>query len=145
MRNQVDQTYDHEHLLKDAGLVAADGAATVSGNAKVVDLGNGRVDARVIIDVTEIEVATGDEVYRIKAQFSNSPSFASGVVGGTQINLGDSSLLIGESADSVVGRYELPFTNEINGVLYRYMRLYNDVAGTIATGINYRAFLAKKA
>ena len=138
-RNQKDQTYDHELRLKDAGLIAADGAAQVGGSDKILDLGASRVDGRVIIDVTAIEVATGDESYRIKTQFSNSATFASGVIGGPQLHLGDSSVLIGESADSVVGRYELPFTNEINGTTYRYMRLYTDVAGTIATGINYVA------
>lgn len=139
-RNQKASSFDYDLRLKDAGLVAADAAATVGGAAKILDLGDAvRVDGRVIIDVTAIEVATGDEIYRIKTQFSASATFASGVIGGPQFHLGDSSTLIGESADSVVGRYELPFCNEINGTKYRYMRLYTDVTGTIATGINYVA------
>lgn len=144
-RNQKDFTPDVNLRLKDAGLVAADAAAQVSSADKILDLGLSRFDGRVIIDVSAIEVATGDEIYRIKTQFSNSATFASGVIGGTQIHLGDSSTLVGESADSTTGRYELPFTNEINGTLYRYMRLYTDVTGTIATGINYTAFVVKKA
>lgn len=142
-RNQKDFTFDYDLQLKDAGLVAADAAATVGGSAKILDLGEARFDGRVIIDVSAIEVATGDESYRIKAQFSDSATFASGVIGGPQWHLGDSSVLIGESADSATGRYELPFTNEINGTTYRYMRLYTDVAGTIATGINYTAFVVQ--
>lgn len=142
---QIDFTPDADFLLKDAGLVAADAAAQVGGSAKVVDLGLSRFDGRVIVDVSAIEVATGDEIYRIKTQFSNSATFASGVVGGTQIHLGDSSTLVGESADSTTGRYELPFTNEINGTLYRYMRIYTDVTGTIATGINFTARGVQKA
>jgi hypothetical protein len=144
-RNSKDFTYDHDLRLKDAGLIAADAAAQVGGADKILNLGLGRVDGRVIVDVTAIEVATGDESYRIKTQFSNSATFASGVVGGTQLHLGDSSVLIGESADSVVGRYELPFTNEINGTVYQYMRIYTDVTGTIATGINYVANCVLKA
>lgn len=139
-RNQKDGSFDYDLRLKDAGLIAADAAATVGGAAKIVDFGGAhRVDGRVIIDVTAIEVASGDESYRIKTQFSSSSTFASAVIGGPQLHLGDSSVLIGESADSVVGRYELPFCNEINGTKYQYMRLYTDVGGTIATGINYVA------
>jgi hypothetical protein len=144
-RNSKDFTYDHDLRLKDAGLIAADAAAQVGGADKILNLGLGRVDGRVIVDVTAIEVATGDESYRIKTQFSNSATFASGVVGGTQLHLGDSSVLIGESADSVVGRYELPYTNEITGTVYQYMRIYTDVTGTIATGINYVANCVLKA
>lgn len=143
--NQNDFTPDADFLLKDAGLVAADAAAQVGGSDKIVDLGAGRFDGRVIVDVSAIEVASGDEIYRIKTQFSNSATFATGVIGGTQLHLGDSSTLIGESADSAVGRYELPFTNQINGTTYRYMRVYTDVAGAIATGINYTARGVNKA
>ena len=139
-RNTKDGSFDYQLRLKDAGLVAADAAAQVGGADKILDLGGAhRVDGRVIIDVTAIEVASGNELYRIKTQFSSSATFASAVIGGPEIALGDSSVLIGESADSVVGRYELPFCNEINGTVFRYMRLYTDVSGTIATGINYTA------
>lgn len=141
-RNQKDQSYDHNLRLKDAGLIAADAAWQVGGSDKILDLGDHRMDATVIIDVTAIEVASGDEIYRLKLQFSDSATFATGVIGGPQLHLGDSSTLIGESADSVVGRYELPFTNEINGTTYRYMRGYTDVTGTIATGINFVANVA---
>jgi hypothetical protein len=142
-RNQKDFTFDYDLQLKDAGLIAADAAAQVSGADKILDLGASRFDGRVIVDISAIEVASGNEGYKIKTQFSNSSSFASGIIGGPLLYVGDSSLLIGESADSVVGRYELPFCNEINGTTYRYMRLYTDVEGTIATGINYSAFVVQ--
>lgn len=138
---QKDFIFEPAFQLKDAGLVAADAAAQVGGVDRILDLGAARTDGRAIVDVTAIEVASGDEIYRIKLQFSNSATFASGVIGGTQIHLGDSSTLVGESADSAVGRYEIPFTNEINGTVYRYVRLYTDVSGTIATGINFSAFV----
>lgn len=144
-RNQFDQTHDDEMLFKDAGLVAADAAAQVDGSDKRVDLGLSRFDGVMHIDVSAIEVASGDESYRIKVQLSNSATFASGVIGGPQLHLGDSSILIGESADSTTGHYELPFCNEVNGTLYRYARVYTDVAGNIATGINFVARAVKKA
>ncbi|HEY4133499.1 MAG TPA: hypothetical protein VGM50_22965 [Gemmatimonadaceae bacterium] len=144
-RNQKDFTYDAKLLLKDAGLVAADAAATVASSAQVLDLGLARFDGRVIVDTTALEIDTGNELYNIKTQFSNSKTFASSVVGGPMIALGHSSVLIGESASSpAVGRYEIPFANEINGVTYQYMRMYTDVAGTLATGINYTAYAVQQ-
>jgi hypothetical protein len=137
-RNQKDFTPDTSTRLKDAGAITADAAAQVGGSAAILDLGLSRVDGRVIIDVSAIDVASGDESYLLRTQFSNSSTFASGVIGGPIVQLGDSTVLIGESADSVVGRYELPFCNEINGVTYRYMRMYTDVGGTTPS-INYVA------
>ena len=44
------------------------------------------------------------------------------------------------NADNATGRYIVPFTNEFNGTNFRYLRLYTIVTGTIATGINYKAY-----
>lgn len=143
-RQSKDFTFDYDLRLKDAGLVAASAAAQVGGVDKIIDLGAGRVDGRVIVDLTAVEVDTGNEKYQIMAQFSTSPTFATGVWNGTALVLGDSSVSL-ETVDTIAGRRELPFTNEINGIVYRYMRLYTFVAGTIATGINYVANATVKA
>lgn len=128
---------DTATVLKAAGLVAA----TANGSAK--DIGTGLVDGQVVLDVTEVEVATGDESYQIIVQGSNASDFSSGVVNLARIHLGDSTVT-GESADSVVGRYMLPFRNARDGLAnYRYIRVRTVVAGTIATGINYTAYLTK--
>lgn len=141
-RNQKDFTYDADLRLKDAGAVTADAAGTVGGSAKVLDLGAARFNGRVILDVTALDVATGDEAYRIRTQFSNSASFASGIVNGPEQLLGDSTLTLG-SADSIVGRYEIPFASEINGATYRYMRIYTDVSGATSVSIDYSAFVVQ--
>lgn len=133
-------TFDALLELKDAGLLAADGAATVGGQARIVFLGNGRVDGRVIVDLSTMEVASGDEVYRLRLQFSNSSSFASGIVNGPEMVIGDTTGT-GSSADSGVGRYEFGFTNDVRGTIYSYVRLYADVSGTIATGADFKAFI----
>lgn len=143
-RNQKDETFDTATQLKDAGLVAASAAAQVGGSDAILDMGAARVDARAIIDISAVEVATGDEKYVIIAQGSNSASFASGVVNLGALPLGDSSVSL-ESADTTTGRRELAFCNEVSGTVYRYVRLYTQVVGMIATGINYTAFLVKKA
>lgn len=135
--------YDNDLLLKDAGLVAASAAATVAGAAKVIDVGAARIEGTVVIDASAIEIGTGNEVFDIILQGSNSASFASTVENLCQKQLGAaSSGLDGGAQDSTTGRYELPFTNEADDVTYRYLRLFTKVAGTIATGINYKAFIA---
>jgi hypothetical protein len=134
--------FDNATNMKDAGLVAASAAATVSAVAKILDLGTGLMEGQVIVDIAAIEVATGDESYRIEVQLSNSSSFASGIVHSAILHVGDSTVTF-ESADSAIGRYIVPVRNAKNGVLYRYMRIYTRVAGTVATGVNYEAFFTK--
>jgi len=139
MGNQY--TFDASMLLKDAGLVAASAAATVAAVARVIDLGDARFNGNIIINATAVEVATGDERYDIVAQLSQSSTFASGIVSACTKSLGDSVPLPGDT-DEGAGEYELLFTNYVNGVAYRYLRLFTVVAGTIATGINYSAWVA---
>ena len=79
-RQQNDATFDYDGRLKDAGLIAADAAWGVGGSAKIFDCGESRMDARVILDVTAVEIASNDERYFVKLQFSDSATFASGVV-----------------------------------------------------------------
>ncbi len=127
--------------LKSAGLIAVDGAAQVGSANRILDLGDARTDAHIVIDVSAIEVASANEQYNIIAQFSNSSSFASGIFSGPILSLGAASANI-RSAASTTGRYVVPFRNKVNDVVYQYMRLYNDVSGTIATGINYVAYVS---
>lgn len=139
-RNHV---FDVNSQLKDAGLVAASAAAQVSSADKILDLGLGLVDADLVLDVTAVEVDTGNEKYEIEWQLSNSATFASGNVCACVVKLGDSSVN-GSDADSGTGRIVQPVANEFAGTAYRYARLYTRIAGTIATGINYSAFLSPR-
>lgn len=142
---RVTKTYDSLLELKDAGLVAASAAATVDSVAEIVDLGSGDVDADIIIDVSACEVASGDELYIVGAQISSSSTFASDIYEICSLKLGDSAVVPGDT-DMGTGRYVLPFQNRIgDGTAKRYMRIYTHVSGTIATGINFTAYLAKKA
>lgn len=142
-RNQKDFTIDADLQLKDAGLIAADDICQVGGADAILDLGEARFDGRVIIDATAVEVASGDESYDIVTEFSDSATFASGIVRGPSQCLGDAAAAGMDNADTDngAGRYELPFTNEINGVTYRYMRLSVNCTGAIATGVNFTAWV----
>lgn len=144
-RNSKDATFDFDMRLKDAGLVAASAAAQIGGAARVIDIGAGRVDARVIVDISAVEVATGDEKYVIIVQGSSSATFATDVWNFASVPLGDSTTSL-ETVDTLAGRrQEIAFCNEVNGTTYRYVRLYTQVVGTIATGINYVAHMVQGA
>ncbi len=137
-RHRHNFTYDDALNLKDAGLVAATAAEST-----VIDLGDGYVEGYLVIDVTALEVASTDEVYTISLEGSNVAALASGSVQLAQAPVMGNSPAPAD-ADTAVGRFVVPVTNEQNGTIYRYVRLHTTVAGAIATGINYTCFLAKK-
>lgn len=135
-------TFDSELEFKDAGLVAASAAATVDSAAQIIDLGTGLFRAMMIIDVSAIEIASNDELYRIEVQLSNSATFASGYDTAAEIQLGALEVTSGD-VDSTTGRYKIYWDNERNGTYYRYARVYTTISGTISTGINYTAWSTK--
>jgi len=128
-------TYDAALLLKASGLVAASAAAST-----IIDLGAGFVDGNLVLDVTALEVASTDEIYTICLEGSNVAAMTSGSVCLAQIEMGNATAPA--DADTDTGRFVVPFRNEQNDTVYRYVRLYTKVAGTVATGINYSAFIA---
>ncbi len=132
--NSKSFTYDADHLLK------ASGAVTATGASSILNLGDARCDARVIVDVSAIDITTGDEAYELRVQVSDSASFASGIQTVGAFKFGDSTVT-GGSADTVVGRYELGVSNEFNGTIYTYLRINAVVAGTTPS-ITYAAYLA---
>ena len=133
---------EYTHILKDAGLVASSATGQVDSSAKIVDLGAGLVEGKLVIDVTAIEIASDDELYQITLQGSLKSDFADTIEDLAIIELGAAEVLGGDQ-DSTTGRYEIPFKTERNGIVYRYVRAYCVVAGTVSTGINYKAYLAK--
>jgi hypothetical protein len=140
-----DRLFDTLLVMKDAGLVTTSAAAEVSSVAKVHDLGaNANVSGDLIINMTAIEVDTSNEVCRVLLQGSNSASFASGIHVLCAAFFGD-TVGVGGGADVDHGPWkaELPFRNRL-GTLgpFRYLRVYHQIAGTIATGFNYTADLA---
>lgn len=145
MRQQKDVTYEVTAQLKDAGAIAASAAAQVGGSAKVYDLGLGRVDFRVIVDVSAITVAGAtNESYLVLFQLSNSPTFANTVINGVALFLGGIATTQ-QSAATTIGRYEIGACNEINGVLFRYGRMFTVIVGGTAPSINYTAYIGVEA
>ena len=129
-------TYDNALLLKAAGLVA-----TTTTESTILALGDGLVDGYLVLDVSACEVASNDEIYLICLEGSTVAAMTSASVTLAQIELGNATAPA--DADTTTGRFVVPFRNEQNGVLYPYVRIYTEVAGAVATGINFLAFIAK--
>lgn len=136
-------TFDANLQMKDTGLVAASAQAQVGGADKIINVGNGRFRGILVIDATAIEVDSGNELFSVEIQGSTSATFASGIVALAERQVGHSSVT-GSSASDAAGRYTLHFSNvDMDGTRLPYLRVYTRVSGTIATGINYSAWIAK--
>ena len=128
--------FDADLELKAAGLIAA----SVDGD--ILDLGEGFVEGNLIIDVSAVEVATGNEIYTISLEGSSVAAMTSLSVCLAKKVMGN--LVVPMDNATGTGRFVIPFHNEENGVLNRYVRLSTLVAGTIATGINFAAYVTKR-
>lgn len=143
MAHYRNYTFDANLEMKDAGLVAASDAATVDAADKILSVGDAVFKGVLVVDVSAIEIASNDELYTITVQGSTSSTFASDVQNLASISLGATEVRPGGAIDSVTGRYELWFSNQQAGVTYPYLRVYTTVAGAVATGINYTAFIGR--
>jgi len=143
-------TYLKEDFVFDADLVLEDSLAsngTVSAIvasqegkvldvAKIIDLGDGLVEGYMIVDIDAIEAgAAEDLLYEIFLQGAQSATFATaGLVRNlAALELGCGTLMT--NATPTTGdqgaagdRYVVPFRNEINGTVYRYVRAYQQLA-----------------
>lgn len=150
------QTYsvalDSATQLKDVGLVAATAAATVGGSAAVADLGGGYAEFDVVVDWSACEVASGDERFDIVIEGCALSTFGSGVYRLATLTLGDSSVS-GNATDTppqgrmVIHANNVAITSASDGnsaSALRFVRARTIVAGSIATGINYQAWLVAK-
>lgn len=129
-------TYDNALSLKAAGLLAT------STDGTIIDLGTGLVDGYLVIDLSACEIATGDEIYTVSLEGSTVAAMTSGSVCLAKKVFGNLVVPM-DAALSAANRYVIPFRNEEGGTIYRYVRLSTLIAGTIATGINFSAFIAK--
>ena len=138
-------TYLKEDFLKDAELVLEDSLDTdgvaaaietsVAGSlltvAQVIDLGDGLVEGVMVCDIDAIVVGT-DEDYTIKLQGTQTAAFGGAdFVDLAMLKLGHADALVGNASAGAAGdRFVIPFRNEQNGEVYRYVRAYTLMSGT---------------
>jgi hypothetical protein len=106
-------------------------------------LGPGRMDTVLVISITAIDVSSGNELYDLYLQASDSATLASNVHIIGHLQVGHSSVLLGgATVSSVVGRYEVPFQNVVAGsILLDYARMRLVAAGTTPS-ITFDAWIA---
>jgi hypothetical protein len=139
----IAKTFDYNLLLDDGGSITSSEAGEIGGVAKIIDLGAGKVEGDIIVDVTALDVDSGNELVTLGVQISSSATFASDYYQVASLQIGDAAALVGD-VDMTTGRYVIPFNNMIgDGVTKRYLRMYWTIAGTVA-GFAATAYLAKK-
>lgn len=132
------------YLHKSSSAITSTADGAVDGTDTILDLGKGEFRADMVVDISALDLADGDELYRVFWQLSNSATFADTIVTPVGIELG--SAAGGErSAASTTGRYIQPVTNVYNDVHYRYGRLrIKVVTGTTPSITIDQAYLSKR-
>jgi hypothetical protein len=139
----ITKTYDHALLLHDDAAITASAAGSVAGVARVLDLGAGKVFGDIIVDVSALDVDTGNEIVTIGVQLSSKSNFADDIYQVASLAIGDAAAIVGD-VDMTTGRYVIPFNNLIkDATVKRYLRLYFTVGGTVA-GFDCVGYLAIK-
>jgi len=113
------------------------------GTDTYYDTGGGRTRGDVVYNVYTVNASILPSVkYVLRLQGSKNSSFST-IVDLSIIELGDATQLSGAS-DMTTGRYIVPFTNDFDDVVYRYLRHYITLSGTVgATGMEYECYLSK--
>jgi hypothetical protein len=129
MGNQYsNKTYDNSSLIRAS---AANITSTETGSV-ILDIGTGLTEGYLVLDVTTMDVTTGDEAYTFILE--GSPDAAFGTAANITVlamqKLGGATGAAPLGTADAVGRFLVPFRNERNGTTFRYVRLYTVLAGT---------------
>ena len=127
-------------ILKAKGTVATSmvGENPV-GTDYYIDVGPGRTRGDVVTNVYASSYVSGGTSLVFRLQGSLNAAFST--YQDLQIlEIGDSTQ-IGGSLDLTTGRYVQPFTNDLDGTVYRYLRHYATIASS-GTGWQYDCYLS---
>jgi len=142
----------------DAMLDLSGGAQTLTatgymGSPNQVDIGQGRLTGLMAIDISAIDVSSVDETYKFYLLGSNDVSWGNGNVEllamhdiGAASAVRQIATILGASpaippAGVTGSMIFLPFSNLMQGIVYRYIRGYVVIAGTTPT-ITFRSWVA---
>jgi len=117
-------------LLLDAGTA---GAKTASFNASVssINLGTARVRGEMVVDVSALDVGTGDESYKVVLLGGTEAGFSSGKEEELAVvALGGASTKEGDQVDVAPLRLTVPFDTHRAGQIYSHVRLRVVMSGT---------------
>ena len=136
------KTFDIDLYINDGTSLTASASGCVDAVTEVLDLGEGFVDADLILDVSALDVDDGDEIVKVQICLARTQLSVDHYVQ-TIFEIGDAAV-IESSYDRTTGRYIIPFNNMIEtGECLRYMFLYFELGGTIGD-FTATAYVAKK-
>lgn len=121
-----------------------------SGN---MSFGPGRKEGYWVLDISALEVASGDEVYQFFLLGSNDSSWTNGAV--EILASRDFAAATGDrlvpticpASDTVPptgltsDRFVIPFSNQMGRFVFQYLRARVIIAGTIATGVTVSSWI----
>lgn len=153
-----DFVFDADMVLEDslssagaADPIVASQAGKVLDVAKIIDLGDGLVEGYMIVDIDAIVTNAADLLYEIFLQGAQSATFATaGLVRNlAALELGAGELLTNATATTgdqgaAGDRYVVPFRNELNGEIFRYVRSYIQIANGTGESITCTIWLTTK-
>jgi hypothetical protein len=126
--------------------IIASGPLLVTGITRYaglpLDVGNAVFEAKLLINLISVETGDGDERFDVVLQGANDEGFAGEIETLALVPFGAAAVLPGGAVSTVPGRYEVGIVNYQHGTLYRYLRLFVEVYGTVTSGIVFHAFLA---
>jgi hypothetical protein len=136
------RTKDSLLVLKAKGTVATSmvGESPV-GTDKTFDTGGGRTRGDMVIDVYAVPNILASTKFTMRLQGGKNSSFST-LTDLAIVELGDSTQIT-SGVDMTTGRYIVPFTNDFDSTIYRYLRHYITCGGTCGTGIQYDCYLGK--
>jgi hypothetical protein len=113
----------------------------INNSNAVVDLGLGRIQSMLALDISVLDLTTGDETYVLHLLGSNDSAFGNGNVESLAVHdFGKSAhriinTILGDNPTipptGLVGSIlALPFTTLMQGIIYRYAKCYAVLAGT---------------
>jgi len=141
MANILSQfTFDSATSLKTAGLVMT---TATTYESSIIDLGEGLFDGFLVVDLIAIESANSDERFYLSMEGSTVAAMTSECVALCTKVFGQLIVPM-DAACTAESHYVIPFRNEEAGEIQRYVRLFGNATGTVGTGINFVAFLAKR-
>jgi len=110
------------------------------GTDTYVDVGPGRTRGDMVTNVYSTAAPSGGTLIKFRLQGSLNAAFST-LVDLVVLELGDATPLSG-ALDLTTGRYIVPFSNDFNGTIYRYLRHYATIASP-STGWEYEVYLSE--
>jgi hypothetical protein len=111
------------------------------GTDKSYDTGGGRTRGDFAINVYATPNILASTKLTFRLQGGRNSSFST-LTDLAIVELGDSTQ-ISSGSDMTTGRYVVPFSNDFDGTVYRYLRHYLTCGGTCGTGVQYEAYISK--